>query len=159
MSQEFVAFTEEESKLLLEIISSSLDINNRVQFFRWLQGSFQSLIPHEILLCAVNIKNQPQLYFESFISTRYMSDEHVKSVTSPLDGIIQRVINSWEKVNRPIFVADGLNLKDAGNFIVPFEESAKVLNQIELKNIMGHGVANKEGDVITFLVFHVSMAN
>ncbi len=153
MLESLVNFTEEESKLLIEVLNSSLQVNKREQFFSWLQGSFQSLLPHEILLCAVNIKNQSHLHFESYITTRYMTDQHVKSVTHPDDGIVTRVINAWKKAHRPMLVADGLVLKDTGDYRVPFEEGSEVLRQVELKNIAAHGITNKEGEVVTFFSF------
>lgn len=153
MLDPLVNLTEEESKLLFEVLNRSFQINKREEFFSWLQGSFQSLLPHEILLCAVNIKNQSYLHFESYNTTRYMTDQHVKLVTNPDNGIITRVINAWKKVHLPMFVADDLVLKDTGDYRVPFEEGSEVLRQNELRNIAAHGITNKEGDVVTFFSF------
>lgn len=38
---------------LLRVLESSLDVNNRGQFFLWVQGQLQALIPHDLMLCTV----------------------------------------------------------------------------------------------------------
>jgi len=38
---------------LLRILESSLDVSNRGQFFLWVQGQMQALIPHGLMLCVV----------------------------------------------------------------------------------------------------------
>jgi len=143
----------EESVLLLDVFEESLRVNKREQFFSWLQGSFQSLIPHEVLICGVSLKNQSQLHFESFISTRYLNDQHVRLVTGYESSIVNRVIDAWKKDLRPILVSHALEEVDYGPYRVPFLESEESLNQLEIRNIAAHGVSNKDGDVITFFSF------
>ncbi len=147
------ALTEEESVLLLDVFEESLRVFKREQFFSWLQGSMQSLIPHEVLICGFALKNQSQLHFDSFVSTRYVNHQHVRFATSYESGIVNRVINAWKKDLCPILVSHTLEEVDYGPYRVPFVESEKVLNQLEIRNIAAHGVSNKEGDVITFFSF------
>ena len=153
MANDQSALTEEESVLLLDVFEESLRVYKREQFFSWLQGSLQSLIPHEVLICGVSLKNQSQLHFESFVSTRYVSDQHVRFVTGYEGGIVNRVVDAWKKDLRPIFISHALDKVDYGPYRVPFVESEEVLKQLELNNIAAHGVSNKEGDVITFFSF------
>jgi transcriptional regulator EpsA len=37
----------------LRVLESSLDVSNRGQFFLWVQGQLQALIPHGLMLCVV----------------------------------------------------------------------------------------------------------
>ena len=143
----------EESSLFIELFESSLRIYKREHFFSWLQGCFQSLLPHEVLLCAIRLENEDELHFESFISTRYVTDHHVELATKSTTGLISRVINSWQENHRPIFVAAGLSVNSLGAYTVPFVESEVALQEIELKNIAAHGIASKEGSVISFFSF------
>jgi len=153
MANEQSALTEEESVLLLDVFEESLRVNKREQFFSWLQGSLQCLIPHEVLICGVSLKSQSHLHFESFISTRYVNDQHVRNVTGYENGIVNRVIDAWKKDFCPILISHTLNKVDYGPYRVPFVESEEVLKQLELRNIAAHGVSNKEGDIITFFSF------
>jgi len=153
MANEQSALTEEESVLLLDVFEESLRVNKREQFFSWLQGSLQCLIPHEVLICGVSLKSQSHLHFESFISTRYVNDQHVRNVTGYENGIVNRVIDAWKKDFCPILISHTLDKVDYGPYRVPFVESEEVLKQLELRNIAAHGVSNKEGDIITFFSF------
>lgn len=143
----------EESSLFIELFESSLRIYKREHFFSWLQGCFQSLLPHEVLLCGVRLENQFELHFESFISTRYVTDYHVELATKSAEGLISRAITSWQENHRPIFIADGMSVKNEGSYTVPFVESEGALQEIELKNVAAHGLASKEGNVISFFSF------
>jgi len=145
--------TAEESGLFIEVFEASLRINQREQLFSWLQGSFQYLFPHEVLLCGIRIQSQHRLHFESFISTRYVTEKHVQLATQTESGLISRAITSWRHNHRPILIADGLSVGDFGIYTVPFTEIPGALQEIELKNIAAHGLANKEGDVLSFFCF------
>ncbi len=153
MANDQSALTEEESVLLLDVFEESLRVYRREQFFSWLQGSLQTLIPHEVLICGVSLKNQSQLHFESFVSTRYVSDQHVRFATGYDGGIVNRVVDAWKKDLCPILISHALDKVDYGHYRVPFVESEEVLKQLELRNIAAHGVSNKEGDVMTFFSF------
>ena len=153
MMKDIGSLTAEESSLFIEVFEASLRIHQREHFFSWLQGCFQCLLPHEVLLCGIRLENETQLHFESFISTRYVTEHHVNLATQHADGLISRAIASWQQNHRPIFIADGLSVCDLGTHMVPFVESPGALQEIELKNIAAHGLASKEGEVISFFSF------
>ncbi|MEZ0317560.1 MAG: XrtB/PEP-CTERM-associated transcriptional regulator EpsA [Methylophilaceae bacterium] len=144
--------TSEESGIFIEVFEASLRINQREQLFSWLQGCFQYLFPHEVLICGIHLKNENHLHFESFISTRYVTEQHVSLATGH-EGLISRVIAAWKRNHRPILIADGLSPGEFGSYTVPFVERPGALQEIELKNIAAHGLATKEGDVLTFFCF------
>lgn len=145
--------TAEESGLFIELFETSLRINQREQLFSWLQGSFQYLFPHEVLLCGIRPENEQSLHFESFISTRYVTEQHIQQATKTAEGLITRGITAWKSHHRPIFIADGLGVGDYGNHHVPFVEVPGALQQIELKNMAAHGLASRTGEVLSFFSF------
>ena len=151
--QNFGSLSKEDSALVIEVLESSLRIYKREHFFSWLQGAMQSLIPHEVLVCGANLKTQSQLHFETFSTTRYMTEDHIRAATNNEDGLLNRVIRAWKKHHRPILVAHNLSEVSTEGYHVPFEESKNVLMKQELRNIAAHGVYNKEGDVLTFFSF------
>ena len=153
MEKNTTGLTAEEAILFIDVFESSLRIYQREHFFSWLQGSFQSLLPHEILLCGVRLHNIQQLHFESFVSTRYFTDRHLSLVTNQVDGLVTRVINAWKINYRPIMVADGLSANNFEAYQVPFETISGELCEMELRNIAAHGVATKEGQLSTFFSF------
>ncbi|MEI7999474.1 MAG: XrtB/PEP-CTERM-associated transcriptional regulator EpsA [Candidatus Omnitrophota bacterium] len=148
-----ISLTEEESLLLVSVLEASLYISKRDQFFSWLQGSFQSLIPHEILICGSNLINESELIFESYSTTRYLTSEHIKRATLDSEGIVKRVICAWKKNHRPILISSNLPLCDFDKYCVPFKESEEVLRDSELRNIAAHGLYSKDGNLLTFFSF------
>jgi len=145
--------TSEESELFIEVFEASLKINQREQLFSWLQSGFQYLFPHEVLLCGIRTEHHANLHFETFISTRYVKDHHVKLATQDEGSLISRAMAAWKHTHRPVLIADGLSVGNFGIFTVPFTERPGALQEIELKNIAAHGLCSKEGDVLTFFSF------
>ena len=145
--------SKEDSELIIELIEALLHVNKREQFFGWLQGSFQSLLPHEILICGARSKNRSQLHFLNFSSTRYFGDYHLKMVTNEDNGILIRLIKDWKINNRPILIGSNLKEKKSGFYRVPFEVGLELLRETELINIAAHGLLDNDGDVVTFFSF------
>ena len=152
MMTNFDGLTPDQTFAFLEVVDSSLRITRRDQLFLWLQGSFQYLIQHEVLLCGIRLGNEQEFQFESFSSTRYVTDSHVKAVTQQ-EGIVSRAIASWRCTRRPTLLADGMSPGDFGTYVVPFAEPPGVLREIELRNIAAHGMGNQEGGISTFFCF------
>lgn len=145
--------TAEQRSTFMEVIDASLRVSQRVQLFSWLQGYCQYLIPHEAMLCGSRADNDQDFVFETFISTRYVTDQHVQAATQKPDGLIARVMNSWRIERRPMMVAEGMLPGDYGSFFVPFEETPEVLHSSELRNIAAHGLGTQEGAISTFFCF------
>lgn len=146
------SLTPDQTSLFLEVIDASLRITRREQFFSWLQGSCQYLFPHEVLICGVQVGNEEGFNFERFVSTRYLTEQHVADATLD-EGVVGRVIGSWRRTRRPTLLADGLSPGDFGIYVVPFSERQGALQEIELKNIAAHGQGNRDGGVSTFFCF------
>lgn len=146
------SLTADQSSLFLEVIDASLRISRREQMFSWLQGCFQYLFPHEVLICGVQAGSQKELQFERFVSTRYLTDDHVAETTRD-DGLVGRIIGAWHQHQRPAFLADGLVKGNFGAYVVPFEPPPGALREIELNNIVAHGLVNRDGSLSTFFCF------
>lgn len=145
--------TAEESGLFMEIFQASLRIHHRDQLFSWLQGSFQYLLPHEVMVCGMRFQHQSSLHFDSFISTRYVKQQHVQLATQHDEALIQRVIMAWRHCRCPILIADGLGMGNFGSYHVPFSERPGALQELELNNIAAHGVCSVDGDMLSFFSF------
>jgi transcriptional regulator EpsA len=141
------------TETFLEVVEASLRITKREHFFSWLQTSCQYLFPHEVLLCAVRVKNEQRFRFETFISTRYVTEQHIKSVTDMENGILPNVIESWRKSRRPHLLSDGIAVGDFGTHVVPVAFAGKSIHEVELRNIAAHGLCSEDGEISTFFSF------
>lgn len=144
--------TPDEAAMFLEIVETSLRVTRRDQLFSWLQGSFQYLFPHEVMICGISAAADEDFMFESFSSIRY-PDSCAKAATSEHDGVVWRVMALWQNARRPLMLGGGLQPGDYGNYLVPFADEDANLMEVELHNIAAHGMAGQNGSVSTFFCF------
>lgn len=144
--------TSESNSLLLEVIEASLRISRRDQFFSWLQSHCQYVFPHEILLCGVKSGRDKDFSFESFSSTRYVTEQHLKEATAP-EGILTRMVATWQTARKPVFLAEGIDVGDFDSYLVPFKPQDGELDDVELKNIAAHGLGAIDGGISTIFCF------
>ncbi len=142
----------ESNSLLLEVIEASLRISKRDQLFSWLQSYCQYVFPHEILLCGVQSGKDKEFRFESFSSTRYVTEQHLLEATGPA-GVLSRAVASWQASRKPVFLAEGIPVGDFGSYVVPFAPEIGELGRVELKNIAAHGLGSVDGGISTFFCF------
>jgi len=144
--------TIEQTTLFIEVVDASLRITRPEQFFSWLQGSCQYLIPHEVLICGLQGGPENSMHYEKFISTRYLTDQHFRELTCQ-DGLLDRVTQSWVRSHRPICLAEGMQPGNFGVYAVPFLERPGFLHEMEVRNVLAHGVSGRDGGVSAFFCF------
>lgn len=144
--------TPEEISMFLEIVETSLRVTRRDQLFSWLQGSFQYLFPHEVMICAISASAGEDFFFEIFSSIRY-PENHAKAATSMRHGVVWKVMSLWQRVRRPMVLGSGLPPGDYGNYLVPFSDEEAKLTAVDLHNIVAHGMGGQNGSVSTFFSF------
>lgn len=147
---EEVTLQGEDQKNLAYIVETSLRVRQRSHFFSWVQGPLQTLIPHEILICALRHTPDGDMYTERFSATRYFRDEHFRSVCKPVDGLLTRMIARWDINGQPcMFPVAEVKPGMAGC------EShwADQLQTLELRNIAAHGVRAADGGIKAFFSF------
>ena len=142
--------SKEDSELLIQVMDASLSISNSNSFFSWAQGLLQCLIPHDVLICGFKLRNQKTILFESFVSTRYVTKQDLQSITSYPNGLISKLITDWESHPVPILISEQLSISNGSFFS---DESLATLKKSEFRNLAGHGVANLEGEMMTFFCF------
>lgn len=142
----------EEVAMFLEIVEVSLRVTRREQLFSWLQGNFQYLFPHEVMICGISTSAGEDFLFESFSSIRY-PESCVRAATGTHDGVIWRVMSLWQHTRRPLMLGGGLPPGDYGNYQVPFTDEEANLMAVGLHNLVAHGMAGQNGSVSTFFCF------
>ncbi len=142
-----------QSEVFAEIITESLRINQRKHFFTWLQGSFQSLIGHEIMVCAIRAADSQTYYFDNYSSTRYFTSERFEHATQSEHGMVTRAVAAWKNNPKPMLIESDLKVGDYGGYAVPFTEDAAALREAELINIVAHGMSDNDGNLSTFFCF------
>ncbi|MEQ1592637.1 MAG: XrtB/PEP-CTERM-associated transcriptional regulator EpsA [Thiobacillaceae bacterium] len=135
--------TDEECGHLARILTASRQVTLRHQFFSWVHGPVQSLIPHEILVCGI-ADDSGILMHERFTACRYFKDEHFAQVTHPGSGLMGQLSQEWQLAGQPRLIAALPG--DPGGW------QAR-LTELELKNIAFHGMSWLSGQIKGYASF------
>ena len=103
---EVVNLTSEDRERLLFLIDTSIKINKRFQFFLWAQGTLQSFIPHETLICATGDLGTLQLRNDVF-SRATLPDDFEPLAQDPVRGFVAPLLSHWNALDRgPVAVGE-----------------------------------------------------
>jgi hypothetical protein len=74
-----------DSELILWNIQKAVEVRTRSEFFSWLQGTFQSVLTHEVLVCGIARRSAPGLKFD-WIGSFPISEERFSRLCRPDGG-------------------------------------------------------------------------
>jgi transcriptional regulator EpsA len=146
----------EQLVVFMDVISDSLRITQRTQLFNWLQGGFQYLLGHELIVYGVKSAESDLYRFEYFTSTRYFTDDHFNAIIQPESGLISHVLKIRQKNDFPIYVTNSVAESEQKNHSVINVDEAQLTNS-ELKYFVLHGFGdsqNKMSSVVLFARLH-----
>jgi len=137
----------------MEIVERSLLVKHPDQFFQWVQGCFQYLIPHDVLICGLSYGEERYRY-KVFSCLPEFQAREPEVLMEGKEGTLARALRSWRDLSRPIVLAENLERGDHGSFSVPFDyQDAAVEDKLPVENMMMHGVNPTDASVSTFFCF------
>jgi transcriptional regulator EpsA len=136
-----------EQEALLLNLEAALRVHARHQFFNWTQGALQSLVTHEVLICALRNAEPMSFYVESY-STLPLDLSRLNEVYRQDVGVVPHLIKSWEKNRRRPLICE------IGNES-PFAASAlaRELNKVGASSLVAHGTYDALGKLASFFIF------
>jgi transcriptional regulator EpsA len=139
------------SPLDLESLALNLDVSLRVctrhQFFGWTQGALQSLIAHELLICALRAERQELACVDSF-SMVPVEPAHFNELFRQDVSFVPHIIKTWEENHCKSVVCD---LGNGGQFAA--SALARELTRIGTSNLVAHGTHDACGQLTSFFAF------
>lgn len=136
----------------MEVISESLRVSQRSHLFNWLQGGFQYLLGHEVMICGINTSENESYEYEFFTSSRYFDDDRFNEVIKPESGIVSQALKIWKKSALPIFVNNLTKPADYSTYSVINLDEAE-LKKSELINLIAYGFGDHHSKISTFVAF------
>jgi transcriptional regulator EpsA len=128
-------------------LEESLRVHNNHQFFNWIQGSLQSLVRHEALICALRKDAGELSMVESF--SLQQPDHKLSSQRYPeVAAVLAKLIKEWEGQRcQPL-------LRDASSHL-PFADSAmhSEFKRNDVNKVIAHGTHDMSGKAISFFIF------
>jgi len=144
---EAVKLEQDERDHLVRIIEASLRVNERHQFFLWTQGALQALLPHEILICGLDMGGNDEICLQRFSSSPEFHDEHFDAVCHPNGGLVTRLMRYWRKTGRPCLLAPEYMTAGCGPELIP------LLEHYQLINVAAHGISAPGGRIKGYFSF------
>ena len=142
---ETLSVVEQESLMLN--LDASLRVHSRPHFFSWTQGLLQSLIRHEVLICALRSGEPLSFSVDSFAMNA--PDPTILSEAFLRDApVAPGLIKAWEERRfRPVVCeVDDLNAVAGGAF-------ARELEGIGATRLVAHGIHDCDGLAESFFTF------
>jgi transcriptional regulator EpsA len=135
-----------EREALLLNIDVSLRVHTRPQLFSWVQGTLQSLIPHEVLVCGLQEGRQSAMRVDSF-STAPVDCSKLNELFQQDISLVPHLIKLWED-NRCQAVTCDI---ERG----PFASGAlaREFSRLGVSTLLAHGTHDAGGNLTSIFVF------
>ncbi|RVU45113.1 XrtB/PEP-CTERM-associated transcriptional regulator EpsA [Rubrivivax rivuli] len=121
-----------------EVVEGALRVDTRQQFFSWLQGPVQGLVPHEVLLCGVRGAAGARLELQHFSASRYFGPAQLHALAAEAGGLVRVLMGSPRWAHEVLFCEGSEEPGAAGRAGEPFVDPgplARLVRHNELKNL------------------------
>jgi transcriptional regulator EpsA len=135
-----------EREALLLNIDVSLRVHTRPQLFSWVQGTLQSLIPHEVLVCGLQEGRQSAMRVDSF-STAPVDCSKLNELFQQDISLVPHLIKLWEDNRCQAITCD----IERG----PFASGAlaREFSRLGVSTLLAHGTHDASGNLTSLFVF------
>ena len=133
--------------LLLLNLEAAVKVGKRSDFFSWVQGVFQGIIGHEILLCLV-VESNAQDYRAAWMSSAPVAEDRLAQLCDRRGGLAHRLMGMWEQMGRRPLLLPPHGRNAPGEVGVLAE-----LERLGLDNVLAHGVPDVNGHAAGFYSF------
>lgn len=147
-AQTTLVLSDSQIEAIVSSAEAGLDVRRRYQFFVWIQGSLQVLLPHQLAVCGAYSRTRHELQFEAFNSVPV--DAQV--LTSLADGrhpLLAQLQEQWLRARcKPVT----LSLESLSPGLSP--ELQERLRAAGFHELMAHGVSRPQrpNEIETFFV-------
>jgi transcriptional regulator EpsA len=136
-----------EMERLRAVIDSSLKVRKRHQFYLWCQGVLQSLVPHDLLVCAVADPSSSAFIIDCFSLSR-LTALQMGALCHADRSIMSRVMRLWQTSGwRPILI------EPDGDYAGQDPQMDAAMHRLQLRNIAAHGTYDVRGTPRSFFSF------
>jgi transcriptional regulator EpsA len=130
-SPELPSLNQIEQLRFLRAIASAVEVQRRNQMFRWLEGEFQTVLPHRLLVCTLVDGEGNPLMIDRFSSSP-IPNEVLQEICAEGNGLISDLGETWFNSG-----ARPLVLVPSSERYVPFNSE---LTRLGLRACAVHGV-------------------
>jgi transcriptional regulator EpsA len=147
MEDEILINSRAELDVLLVNIEAAVRVTKRSDFFSWVQGVFQGVLGHDLLICALPEPGTRSFRME-WMSSRPLDESLFAELCAAGGGLMYRLIAYWEKTGWHPLLLDGAR---AGP--VAADGLAAEVRRLQLGRAAAHGVPDALGRAAGFFAF------
>lgn len=137
----------EDDHWLITVADAALRITSTKQFFSWMQGEVQYLLPHEIAVCGIAVGGHSKMEYRSFSSTPSFSDVHLRALTAPVVGLVARMMLRARAQGDAFLVGQEFTMGDCDKTWMD------ELEKFDLCNVAAHGLIGANGNLKSYFCF------
>ena len=136
-----------QAESLMLNLDASLRVYARHELFTWTQGALQSLIEHELLICAMPNGEHGSFYVDSF-STTTLEPARVSELFRQDVTMVPQLIKAWEENHCEPVAFDAAALAALTGSALGRE-----LARIGTHSVVAHGTYDGNGELASFFTF------
>lgn len=136
-----------QAESLMLNLDAALRVFARHEFFSWTQGALQSLIEHELLICAMPNGEPGSFYVDSF-STMLVEPARLSELFRQDVTLVPQLIKAWEENHCQAVEFDAASAGAVGGSALGRE-----LMRIGAGSIVAHGTYDGGGELASFFTF------
>lgn len=136
-----------QAEALMLNLDASLRVYARHEFFSWTQGALQSLIEHELLICAMPNGEHGSFYVDSF-STSALEPARVSELFRQDVALVPQLIKAWEENHCEAIAFDAAAVGGLTGSALGRE-----LLRIGAHSVVAHGTYDSSGELASFFTF------
>jgi transcriptional regulator EpsA len=145
--EDVVTLSARELERFMHVVHSSMEVRRRNQFFLWSQGNLQSLVPHEVLICAHGDYLRRNLVIEHF-SSYPLPDSDVDGIVDVDGGLMIQAIRVWAERGEKALLVCGSDRESS-----VFRRFEAALYRHAFPNLATHGMPALNGSPGTYFTF------
>jgi len=139
-----------DAEAILWNIRKAVEVRTRSEFFSWLQGTFQSVLAHEVLVCGIAQRPAPGLRFDWFGSFP-ISEERFSRLCRRDGGLLCALVTMWQQQGdqAPLL----LGLSPGPGSPPETEDLLDEMRELDLSNGLADGFLGLDGLPCSFFAF------
>lgn len=144
---EILIKTRADLDVLLVNMEAAARVKKRPDFFSWVQGVFQGVLAHDVLICVI-ADASARSYRADWMSALPVDQDRHTDLCERKGGFVYRVMAVWEQMGRRPLLLNGRSRPGAADFGL-----APDIERLDLHNVLAHGVPDVDGRAAGFFCF------
>lgn len=153
MTEHPIILSSQDEEHLVRILEAAPNIHRLQQLFLWVRGQFQTLLPHDIMVC-ISLSGANEVERIECLHSKVYQPRQLDRLCDPVDGIAVQLVGYCRDKHILPCMVDQTCLDE----LHPPDEFRQVIGEAHLGNAIVHGTGNLRGGNTFFALFSLHSA-